>query len=310
MAVTDLNQLDCTLQLLPISSMIRANLIAFCILDAIPAVLTLVENGVFIRTLIKTKVLHTPSNILLGAMSVSDFLVGLTVQPIIILRTVFMLTGREHRILNYVYFITCALCGGLSFLFASLISVDRYVAICHPFVYGRLSTCKMHTCVVAIAGTIWTLYCLTIIFSLMHFMMSMTIFSIIAILVILLCYAQISLVISKQKATVIRLGTIDNIETQHANNGNNERKRKKKSVSNILGFFLVCYMPYVAWLIYFLARQGDKCDLTETEFVICLWKELFILMNSFFNPLVYCLGCKDICRSVCKIFRHDSVQPA
>ncbi|XP_035995371.1 trace amine-associated receptor 13c-like [Fundulus heteroclitus] len=90
--------------------------------------------------------LHTPTNILLLSLAVSEFLVGLLLLPLEIYRNIACWFFGDIICVLY-----CYLTGHI--LYASignivLISVDRYIAICDPLHYPtRISTAKTKCCV-------------------------------------------------------------------------------------------------------------------------------------------------------------------
>ncbi|PWA13755.1 hypothetical protein CCH79_00017149 [Gambusia affinis] len=90
--------------------------------------------------------LHTPTNILLLSLAVSDFLVGLLLMPGEIMRRTacWFFGDLMCSLYNYVsYIVTSASVGDMV-----LISADRYVAICDPLHYSSTVTeRKVKVCV-------------------------------------------------------------------------------------------------------------------------------------------------------------------
>ncbi|XP_026189353.1 trace amine-associated receptor 13c-like [Mastacembelus armatus] len=111
------------------------------------SLLTVVLNVLVIISISHFRQLHTPTNLLLLSLAVSDFLVGLFVMPFQILLTepCWFLGDLVCVLYHFLPFIT--LCA--SVVNMVLISVDRYVAICDPLHYPtRITPNRVQICVV------------------------------------------------------------------------------------------------------------------------------------------------------------------
>ncbi|XP_030614724.1 trace amine-associated receptor 13c-like [Archocentrus centrarchus] len=110
------------------------------------SLLTVTLNLLVIISISHYRQLHTPTNILLLSLAVSDFLVGLVLLPREILRSIscWFLGDLACSLYNYVSFIvTSASVGDVV-----LISIDRYVAICDPLHYPtRITDRRVKLCV-------------------------------------------------------------------------------------------------------------------------------------------------------------------
>ncbi|MED6243915.1 hypothetical protein ATANTOWER_029942, partial [Ataeniobius toweri] len=90
--------------------------------------------------------LHTTTNILLLSLAVSDFLVGLLLMPGEILRSI-TCWFLGDVICSLYYYLVCQIVSG-SIGNIVLISVDRYVAICHPLHYAtRITLGRVKCCI-------------------------------------------------------------------------------------------------------------------------------------------------------------------
>uniref|UniRef100_A0A3B3TJD6 G-protein coupled receptors family 1 profile domain-containing protein n=1 Tax=Poecilia latipinna TaxID=48699 RepID=A0A3B3TJD6_9TELE len=109
------------------------------------SLLTVFSNLLVITSICHFKRLHSPTNILLLSLAVSDCLVGFLISFQIVLIDGCWYFGdimcAIYLILDYI--ITTASIGTMV-----LISIDRYVAICHPLHYsGKVTTERAKMCV-------------------------------------------------------------------------------------------------------------------------------------------------------------------
>ncbi|XP_074554512.1 trace amine-associated receptor 8a-like [Halichoeres trimaculatus] len=111
------------------------------------AVLTVVLNLLVIISISHFKQLHTPTNLLLLSLAVSDLLVGLLGMPLYTVRFIetCWLLGDFLCALSHIfgYTITSASVGNMV-----LISIDRHVAICYPLQYSnQITRSRVELCV-------------------------------------------------------------------------------------------------------------------------------------------------------------------
>ncbi|KAM7379993.1 hypothetical protein PAMP_003323 [Pampus punctatissimus] len=109
-------------------------------------VFTVALNLLVIISISHFRQLHTPTNLLLLSLGVSDFLVGLLMMPgLMILQTSCWFIGDIMCLLTNIagFVIT-----GASVFNMVLISVDRYVAICEPLHYtSKITVRKIKLCI-------------------------------------------------------------------------------------------------------------------------------------------------------------------
>ncbi|XP_039673271.1 trace amine-associated receptor 13c-like [Perca fluviatilis] len=110
------------------------------------SLITVTLNLLIIISISHFRQLHTPTNILLLSLAVSDFLVGLVLMPLVVLRQTFCWFLGDLVCAMYTIFsgiITSASIGDMV-----LISVDRYVAICDPLHYTtKVTVNRVKLCV-------------------------------------------------------------------------------------------------------------------------------------------------------------------
>ena len=277
---------------------IAIHITVFLVLDFMLTIATVLANGVFIVTLIKRRPLHTPSNMLLGALCCSDLFIGLIVQPFFL---TYFLTVRvsqymipEIKEARDILFDTSF---GLSFTFVILISLDRYAAICHPYKYHAKATCKTHLCLSLACGiSVTSLYSylsyeanspnaafgFAIYLRLAHYMAPFV--------TIILNYVRIYHVILKQRRTQVSIGDFSDNTRQELVKKKRE-KDKASFIAVILVCFFVCYGPG-----FLLAVIKLTMDITNSEdlFIASIWTNFMLFLSSFLNPIVYYLKSKEI----------------
>ncbi|XP_038869879.1 trace amine-associated receptor 4-like [Salvelinus namaycush] len=95
---------------------------------------TVFLNVLVIISISHFKQLHTPTNLLILSLAVSDLLVGLIVIPVMTVAIMESCWGFGEYFCVFHFFITF-LCTTLSLGNLVLISIDRYFAVCDPLLY-------------------------------------------------------------------------------------------------------------------------------------------------------------------------------
>lgn len=121
---------------------LRTCLLANCVVNAIGLFIASFGNAVILLSIWRTKSLHSPSNTLLFALSLTDLLVGTVTQPLyIITRVYFLVTGKDGPLaLMSAFDVISGSLSGVSFITATLISVDRYLVLLLHLRYRCLVT--------------------------------------------------------------------------------------------------------------------------------------------------------------------------
>ena len=279
-------------------------------IDVLPALFTIVANAVFFLTIIKTRSLHTPSNALLAALCFNDLLVGVGSQPVF-LAVIIKLQSFQAPSLAIITVLKWAgiLLNGMSFTIVLYITIDRYVAVCHPFLYQRKSTIKSY-CIIVALTCLFKAICPIV--SGRAYMMVYGTITIISFGVMIVCYIKIYLVISKKERTVLCLGTIGT-EQRKIMRQNREERSKTYTVIILLAVFTVSYLPpLVATLaIRMIHNTLQICSLCPNIAVVFLWSIFYMNLSSVINPIVYCIYMRSIREAAVKLVfkRNNRVYP-
>ena len=288
---------------MPLDKTSKDNVIALLVLDVVPGILTVIGNLVFLTTLIRTTSLHKPSNVIIAGLCVSDLLVGFVVRPLYASFLYLLLKGKEHEILKFAFNKALFFCAGLSFCFATLLSLERYVAVCNPFTYRRKVTFKRQLYTTIFLGSIWLVYASLNMYPPISVSALYNITTIccliVCILVVLLTYFEIYCQISNQRKRRAALGITS------INKAVRERRERSTTfmIGMVLACFLLCYTPLLVMLGYF-AQKGNFCWNDDVNFQFSLWVNFLLLTNSCINPIIYCTKSSDIRRAATNlIFR-------
>uniref|UniRef100_A0A3P8YC57 G-protein coupled receptors family 1 profile domain-containing protein n=1 Tax=Esox lucius TaxID=8010 RepID=A0A3P8YC57_ESOLU len=126
-------------------SLLPSVYISLYIFFSLISVGTVFLNLLVIISISLFKLLHTPTNLLILSLAVSDLLVGLFVIPamtVAVMEPCWVLEGYYCALLIYTTF----LCESSSLCNLLLMSVDRYVAVCDPLMYQVKITTRRTFC--------------------------------------------------------------------------------------------------------------------------------------------------------------------
>ena len=293
---------DCMLCVIFENRPANAEITIAIVLNIIVTITTVTGNSLLLAVFIKTRSLHTPANMLLIALCISDLLVGVIVLPLF----TSVLPMREWMVpytLYYVYRYAFLLCDGLSFLCLIFIALDRYLAVCFPFMYERNATCTRIICLVVITSVIWTIYSVVSFVHIKAFLTGCAMVEFLVFAVIVFCYLKVYRVVSYQRKIIFRMGnTVARDGRQDAMRRNHELNRTH-TISVILVCFSICFLPSYCFLIYYLVNLGSSCGNADQMHHISFWSTFLVLANSAINPVIYCLRRTDIRRAIKMMFR-------
>lgn len=262
---------------------LRSCLVANCIVNVISLFVASLGNAVILISIWRTQSLHSPSNTLLFVLSLTDFLVGTVTQPLYIISRIYFLTTKTEgpQELLDTFDVTSSFLSGVSFFTATLISIDRYLALFLHLRYPSVVTNKRISVLIfgswvlpAIWGYTWI--CNPRLFYFLGFASSSTCFSIIVAM-----YCKIYQVVRRHR--------------KHIKNQPHFQETKSSSRANftsyirsVLNTFIVClllflcYFPYLctAPLIQLAGHSVSKKMSLEVSGTI-------IFINSSLNPFVY-----------------------
>ena len=161
------------------------------VINALTSVSAKSGNILIVYVALHNKRLRNPSNLLLVRLSTTDFLMGLIVQPLSIVRR----CSEIHNIHICTVRLTISyfgyLCGGASVINITLISIDRCFAVLFPFRYEIFSENKKYCWVIVAMWVLWTLINLLPILNLMSrqiFLITILMVFVVSAVVVIISY--------------------------------------------------------------------------------------------------------------------------
>ncbi|XP_018516231.1 trace amine-associated receptor 13c-like [Lates calcarifer] len=261
------------------------------------SLVTVALNLLVIISISHFRQLHTPTNILLLSLAVSDLLVGFLLMPVeIIYIEACWFLGDIVCTLYYVvdYIITSASVANMV-----LISVDRYIAICDPLRYPTKVTkreAKISVCLCWVCSVIYRILLLNdhleqpgrsisclgecvVIINYIAGLIDLVFTFFIPTSIIIILYFRI-FIVAVSHARAMR-SHIAAVTARHS--GTVTVKKREMKAATTLGIvivvFLFCFCPY-----YFPALAGEDTSVDASSVAFELWLTHF---NSCVNPVIY-----------------------
>ncbi|XP_067458759.1 trace amine-associated receptor 13c-like [Thunnus thynnus] len=270
-------------------------LLIYILLSCI-SLLTATLNLLVIISISHFKQLHTPTNLLLLSLAVSDFFVGL-----IIFFQIVLIDGC-----SYLSDVMCALCQYLTYIITSasvgtmvLISVDRYVAICDPLHYPIKITLKRIQICICLCW-MCSVLCFSLLmkdhlrhpsryrscsgdcvisFNFIERIIDLILTFIIPSAVIFVLYMRIFIVaVSQARALQSHIATVTLQRSEPVTAKKSEMKAAR-TLGIVIVAFLICICPYFCVT---LTGQDTFLSASSQAFVACLF-----YFNSCLNPVIY-----------------------
>ncbi|XP_067373203.1 trace amine-associated receptor 8a-like [Channa argus] len=260
------------------------------------ALLTAILNLLIVISISHFKQLHTPTNLLLLSLAVSDFFEGLLLfYQIILIDGCWFLGNFMCALYQYLDYIISSTAVGTMVL----ISIDRYVAVCDPLQYSTKVTknrVKICVCLCWICSVIFqTLIlkdnleqpgrynscygdCIFVINEIAG--VADLFFSfIVPITVIVVLYMRVFVVaVSQARAMRSHIAAVS-LQGSMKVTVNKSELKAARTLGVVVVVFLICLCPYYCVA---LSSQDNLMNASSAAFVICLY-----YFNSCLNPLIY-----------------------
>ena len=265
-----------------------------CILNAPLMLTSITRNALVLAALLRTPSLRSvPSTIFLCSLAITDFLVGLVVQPVYIANELqYSAGGRLYKVEN---FISVSLCG-VSLATMTAISVDRFLALHYHVTYPNLMTTKR---AMNASASLWfvsiLLPCVRVWIGAFFFLITGVF---IGVSFVISCASYIKIYVIVRHHQIQIHAQQQAVNSFNITDSNNLIISKKRALNTFIYFIcmIFCYQPYIFYLL-----------LSNTS-VIALdrnWSFVYtvVFLNSSVNPFLYCWCHHEIRTSVVKIIR-------
>ena len=271
---------------------------------ALSCILSLViccGNVLTVIAVMKYQVLQVISNIFIVLLALSDILVGLVLPYCEAVLSLRVMENSEALCLGCLSFITFAAAVSLGSL--TMMSLERYFIINHPFTYQRIvstkrviSICMIYCIVIlSVTASIWvsndwtnSSTCVPVNIWSTSFSLAFFILAPIYIITCLVAYFRIFNTALKQQKRIAA-------DTRNSGDIIAGQKKVAKMMVMVLGILLLSWFPFVVCHYYLLALRLMKEDYIVTGTLLKVYNVTLHLMciNSAVNPIIYAWQNKD-----------------
>ncbi|KAK2840311.1 hypothetical protein Q5P01_014051 [Channa striata] len=280
------------------------------------SLLTVTLNLLVIISISHFKQLHTPTNLLLLSLAVSDFFVGFDMLFQILVINGCWLLGD---LMCTLYFIFDYVVTSTSIGIMVLISIDRYVAICYPLHYSTKVTARRVQVCVSLCWIISLSYSIIVMkedlkqagrynscvgecvmsCDIIHQFSDFIVLFLIPITVIIVLYMRV-FVVAVSQAQAMR-SHIAAVSLQRSVSVKNSEIKAAGTLGVVIVVFLICICPYFCVTV---KGRDTFVNASSASFVLCLYDS-----NSCLNPLIYALFYPWFRKSIKLIFTLQILKP-
>ena len=272
----------------PTDSNLKATDLLVVLINAITCPLSIFLNTLVIVAVKTKRQLNTNYNTALVCLATTDFLVGLTVQPLHMAVTIgWKLAGMSTLICNLQNALTScfAVLANSTLYHLVLVSGERYFAINRPY---SCCTTVIRPRVLIIAASIcgWALASIELVtFSLDHdedlyflILMFSSLSGMTSILLIVYCHVAVYFEVQRHRKQIVQQQVSVEAKTKM-------RKEKKalKTTTFIIGALIVCYTPLATVFLLNILHIIPK-DIKYSLFSLL---GVPVTLNSSLNPMIY-----------------------
>ncbi|XP_076872286.1 trace amine-associated receptor 13c-like [Brachyhypopomus gauderio] len=300
MNFTAVNQTDdCFYYICPERSLSTAVYVLLYISLICIVLVTVCGNLLIIISVCHFKQLHTPTNMLMLSMAVSDFLIGALVMPPTLLQMIES-CWIFRRVFCAWYLLTAYFLTSVSIYNVALIAVDRYFALCNPFLYTKTVSVSTMCIVVLCDWCVSLSYNITLqYFNLKSlggpecsrecFFVLNDVWSMVDLLlnfvfplaIIIILYVQVFFIAKKHATAIRELNSHTRSQTSKKTYSMKSERKAAKVLGILVTVFVACLLPY-----FFYTVLGSVIEIQGETLQIFM---MLTFLNSAINPLIYAL---------------------
>ena len=269
---------------------LEVNVVIVVIINCLTCPFTILLNVLVIAAVKKRPRLQSNTNILFACLAVTDALTGFLVQPSFITWEILHLLGKTNFDIIYSAHIKIIIIVSFSsLLHLSLVTCERLIAIKYTMHYLNIVTTQnIKAAVIALwAFTICCMLSRSAGVKISQLIMTLAVTSCIVFIVTsyVILYRE---TVRHQKM----------IKSQQLPQEEVERFAKEskalKTTAYVLGAVMLCFLPMT--FIFLNSAAGLNVAYPRP------WMRTFVMLNSLFNPLIYCWRQKEMKQFVFRIF--------
>ena len=275
--------------------------VLICSLNIFLAITATLGNTLVLIALHTVSSIHPPTKFLLRFLAMTDFCVGVIVQPLFVSFLMKIESGKWHTLFMTFITLSFTLCG-LSFLTATAISVDRLLALSLGLRYRHTVTLRrvrcLAVCFLLVVIVISFIYSLS-----SRKIANITVFVLIIISVFLSIFSHAKIFLKlRQHQVQVRQQHIGHEQTNGGGFPLNIEQYKKVvlTIAWMQLALVICYIPIFIFLMLSTMKMADRYKVGSIFHVSAL---TVVYFNSTLNPILYCWKIREVreeVKTICK----------